>query len=163
MLGWILKENSITEFSFWIIIFTCYLPTVPHYGTYFILHGINTGLPLRGRWKIQRFLRKSIWLSVYTKSWSYSLRGFQRLIQSENLKKILTSKTLLLNFTARNYFSNHGLKFSATKTYPKYMMCNSISFQLFLFVDLNLCSFVKNMYLKPCLSILLFFIYEPQQ
>lgn len=42
-------------------------------------------------------------------------------------KKILTSKTLLLNFTARNYFSNYGLKFSATKTYPKYKMCNSIS------------------------------------
>lgn len=49
-----------------------------------ILHGINTGLPLRGRQKIQLFLRKSIWLSVYSKSWSYSLRGFHRLTQSEN-------------------------------------------------------------------------------
>lgn len=30
-----------------------------------ILHEINIGLPLRGRWKIQLFLRKGIWLSVY--------------------------------------------------------------------------------------------------
>lgn len=41
--------------------------------------------------------------------------------------------------------------------------CVTVYLQLFLFAVLNLCSFVKNMYLKPCLSILLFFICEPQQ
>lgn len=80
-----------------------------------ILHEMNIGLPWRGRWKIRLFLRKDTGLSVSSKSWSDNLWGFQRLIQPEIFKNILTSKTLLLNVTARSYFSSDGLEIQCNK------------------------------------------------
>lgn len=92
-----------------------YTLSSPHTSLFTTLHEISIGLPWRGRWKMRLFLRKGAGLSASSKSWSDNLWGFQRLIQPEIFKHILTSKTLSLNLTARSYFDSDGLKLTATK------------------------------------------------
>lgn len=110
----------------------------------------NTAISETGHWAF------SVWQELKSQP-----AGISETNSTRNSKNILTSKTLLPNLTARNYFSNEGLKFSARNTYPKHRMCNRI-FSTALAV-LNPCSFVTEMSLKPCLSVLLFLPHEPQQ